>query len=422
MIEIFAYASMVISPSRGLSSNGRYRSITTQTPSQRRGALALRLLAFVPPDRRKLVISRRRVVLAGVTAILAAVALTGCTSATAPAVEASQPAKQAPASTPTTPTTPPTPKAESLAGIYFLTGESSTSQIQIGELDPSTGVVQVARNFTAVGGSAFAVDNFTSFFMRMSFDPQFHRVAATISNPSDGSEDVGWITDTGRFVDVTKAVTAAGSTFSGPTKNGGPAFGPDGAFYFVDLNSRKGFRVTSTNPTGPSDAVQIDGTADSGNVQTWVFPNGVVEFGWAGSIPLVQNLDKGLFGMGAVDDWLNATTMLTTASDQSNIHLSDGVAFDPRGSGMCFGSGSCKNERELLPAIADRQSYNPIASPDGTQVAFLSSLTHATAGPQLFIVPSDGGTPKLVTTNQVFVRPSNGLLSSSAPVQLIGWR
>jgi sugar lactone lactonase YvrE len=68
---------------------------------------------------------------------------------------------------------------------------------------------------------------------------------------------VGWVTDTGQFVDVTAAVTGSGGAFSGKVLHQGPAFGPDGAFYYADTVAKKVMKVTTATPATAADATPV---------------------------------------------------------------------------------------------------------------------------------------------------------------------
>lgn len=364
----------------------------------------------------------------GLVVAVAATGLAGCgggstaAPSSPPADETAPPRTVKTASPTPSPTPTHDPLAEDVTGLLYLgtNGDSYANGFVIYGIDVSTGVATIERAFPPVEDAEPVMSTWTPVFLRMSFDPQYHRVTATRSDPGTQSQHVGWVTDAGRFVDVTAAVADTGSAFSGAVVHKAPSFGPDGAFYFVDAVAEKLMKVTSASPTGPADAVVV-GDADDGTASVYAWPSGTVTTAGAGSIPRVENLRTDVVGQGRVEGWVSETTMLTVSTDLDQITLSDAVP-DPSENGWCFGSGTCENNRALLPVREGRISWNPVPSPDGSRVAFLSALEGATEPPQLFLVPVTGGEPTLVTVPEiVFQRPGNGIIGNNTPAQLIGW-
>lgn len=371
--------------------------------------------------------SRLRAILAAMVGTLALVA---CSPAAPDETPVGQPTTQTTTvqtrtPEPTQTPEPSNPLEEPLSGIVFIqsTGTGSDSDgFALYGLDPVSGKVTLQREFPAPTQALPVLSLFTPVFTSMSFDREFHRVAATSIDTTDGSTHVGWLTDTGEYVDVTAAVSASGGAFSGKVQHIAPAFGPDGAFYFADESIRSVMKVVADQATTPTDAVAVQEYEYSNPVSIWVYPSGTVQVDYGGSMPQVENVHAGVSGMGRVEDWLSDLTMVTGDSGNANLWLSDATE-DPSRSGMFFGSGSDLNRVSLLPERVGRLSWNPVVSPDKTRIAFLSAPESGADPAQLFVVAADGGEPQLVPTTQTFQRlGSGGFFGPSSYVQLVDWR
>lgn len=373
-------------------------------------------------------LSRRRAAW-GLAVTLLGAGLAGCgggptaAPSSPPVARATEPRTTTKTASPTpTPTPTRDPLAEDVTGLLYLgtNGDSYANGFVVYGIDVATGVATVERAFPPVDDAQPVLNTWTPVFVRMGFDPQLHRVTATLADPSTQSQHVGWVTDTGQFVDVTAAVASTGGAFSGKVLNQAPAFGPDGSFYYVDAVAEKIMKVATTTPSGPADAIVL-GDADDDTTSLLVWPSGTVTPAYAGMGIKPENTRTDVFGQGRVEGWLTDTTMLTVSTDLDQIVLSDAVA-NPGEGGSCFGSGTCVNRRPLLPQREGRISWNPVPSPDGSMVAFLSALEGSPDAPQLFTIPTAGGEPTLRTVPEiVFQRPGDGIIGNDTPAQLIGW-
>lgn len=286
-------------------------------------------------------------------AVCAIALLTGCTAGGA---------KITHDKTPTTAHTASSPSVPELHGIQYIAanGDDLLDGFTINGIDPKTGKLTRERTFNAVPGAQLTIDTWTAFFERQSFDPQLHRVTARAAIAADGSLHVGWVTDTGTFVDVSAVVHGDGAGFSGRVVDTNPTFGADGAFYYIDRVANTIVKVSTDHPTSAADAKVV--VRDIGTVtDMWVFPSGTIRYQDGAMVSFVENTTKGAGGAGKVEDWLTATTMLSTNVTETQIYLSDADPL-PIEFSSCMVSGSCNNRRPLLPERTGRLSWNPVAS------------------------------------------------------------
>jgi hypothetical protein len=83
--------------------------------------------------------------------------------------------------------------------------------------------------------------------------------------------------------------------------------------------------------------------------------------------------------------------------------------------------GADDTDTDLLPD-ADRKNWNPVASPDGQAVAFISATSSGDSPAELFTVGRQGGEPAKLTTSYAFQRSEKGIVGSSNRLQLLDWR
>jgi len=239
---------------------------------------------------------------------------------------------------------------------------------------------------------------------------------------------VGWITKDGEYVDVTDAITPAQSDFSDAVRQVDPQFGTDGMFYFADVNAGE---IEKVDPDNLSPVAVQKVEAWDGDQWFDVYPSGTVSVHLPGFYSQhVENIKPGVFGVGRVEDWLDAKTMLTSDDeDVDNLinHPTSQVYTSTAFTKITYkkaeaegdyvaGGGSCIAVKAILPSTSTRRNWNPIASPDGKQVAFLSSKIGGSA-PELFIVSRDGGDPLSVPTDYSFVQAGE----ADYELQLLAW-
>ena len=101
---------------------------------------------------------------------------------------------------------------------------------------------------------------------------------------------------------------------------------------------------------------------------------------------------------GDFNDWISPFECVGIDDNMIYKYILNGDDSRP------FGSDWYSDKTELIPDIDGRKNMNPVVSPDGTKVAFLSALTTGTdESPYLYIVPVDGGNPIKISTDYIFV-------------------
>jgi hypothetical protein len=311
-----------------------------------------------------------------VVLLIVGLALFGCAPQPPSQSSAGSP-KQAQVST-TPPTAPPTEAAPSGILAFRLDEDpGAPPSVVLTLIDPETGSSRTWRKFESAGkaridmmtGSYSAYYQF-AYLVRRMFSPDYSRVAAAEVLP-DGSQHVGWIDAAGAYVDVSAAIMPAKSDFSDLPAHRNPRFGADGMFYFLDIDSWEVKKVD------PSDLRP-------------------------GAVKTVQKLsaDKGIYG------------------DKGGFELYDSGKFwmSQGDSGRAPEDPSAKpiDLKNLLPT-SKRSGWNPVASPDGKHVAFLSVQPNSSdPTAEFFTVSRTGGTPVRVATDYAFDL-------SQPPVQLIDW-
>lgn len=335
----------------------------------------------------------------GLTSVLATT-LAGCG---APAPEAVTPSQSsfAPAtseaSTPVeTPSKKPTPETTPPRGIIVLTGQTTESfgptgefiGTTISEIDPLTGAARVIADYSATSGRTQEIERMNSggaVIRRALFSPDF-QLAVAVREAADGTSHVGWVDTQNNFTDVSENVAGSSDDFSSTVTHDTPMFGADGSFYFAArVPGSSGFKseptimkTTIENPTKVTEYKKLAG------VNYFVNPDGNAVSVCAGCSTFVENGTPGLGGT-RVDDWINGMEFISTSTSGTMIYRSKATSVDDQSTG---GPGT-----PLIPET-NRKVSSPVVSPDGTNVAFLSSNTQGTV--DLFIVPATGGSPKKV--------------------------
>lgn len=265
----------------------------------------------------------------------------------APSVQAASPTSAAP--------------AKPTHGIVVATED--TGVVEVGMIDPVDGSYEVENTFEigdfAKGPNEPSTDTALEFHKLVS--PDRSRIMA--QRNVNGDFHTGWITADGKFIDVTAATMGQRTDFSGPISTAGLGFDGKGNFYYK---------------------VQKDGATE-----VWALPPGATS-----GQKLVLTTDlltrylfdyDGTLQFNPEDSCANITAYSWLGD--SYLH-SDGrqIYLTPRNSESL---GNCDaGERPLLPTTNTASVADPVASPDGSQVAFI--YENGGSGPAIYIVDIDG--------------------------------
>jgi hypothetical protein len=362
---------------------------------------------------------QRAIAARAAAALIASLLLVGAcgggSESTAPPKEAAETTSEP---TETTPEPEPTPEKQELHGIVAIS-YSGEGSFTLSSIDPTSGALGGEVTFVRPEETAFAVSNYTPLFARRAFDETFDRVAATSTAAADGAGHVGWVDRDGIYTDVTAEVAGTASDFSDAVDHVAPKFGFNGRFYFLDKSSST---VKSVDPAdltaAPKDELKVE---DISPTAFEIYPSGTIQACSGGCIPNVENTKKGPVGRGKVEDWLDEDTMLTEGIDNDQIFSNEAFASEDEIDSGFFGSGS-DDDKPLLPETEARISTNPIASPDGKTVAFLSWPEQGEEPPSLFMVPAEGGEPRKVESAYSFTREDpTGFYDTIDGFVLLGW-
>jgi hypothetical protein len=299
------------------------------------------------------------------------------------------------------------------SGIIFLALQDQDWIVE--SVDPGNGRATQAAEFLPTDDSVTLDSDYERFngggplADRALFSPDLTRAVAT-KTMADGTRDVGWIDRAGTFTDVTAGAPKA-TGFSSTTSDDTPAFGPDGAFYFarrvpdgsVWATNPAIWRLTGQDPATAGQVTTLDQVNYYVNAPSRIMPL------CAGCVPFRSpaGQDRGAF---RATDFLGTTAYLSTDDNGSMVYRSP-IQAEADTSLTDWGTGGTA----LIPQT-NRTVWSPVASPDGTQVAFLSKAvdqSDPTIAPQLYVVSAQGGAPRLVTAG-------SGDLNGRNPT-LLGW-
>lgn len=282
-------------------------------------------------------------------------------------------------------------------------------------VDPATGQATQLADFLPADDAVKLDPDYANFTgggplaQRALFSADLTRAVA-VKTLSDGTRDVGWIDRDGAFTDVT-AAAPKNTGFSSTTSDDTPAFGPDGAFYFArrvpdDSNYATNPSIWRIDGADPAAATQV-ATLDDVNYYVNA-PSRIVSL-CAGCVAFRSpaGQERGAF---RATDFIGTQAYLSTDPEFSMVYRSP-LQAESDTSLMDWGTDG----KALIPQT-NRKVWCPVASPDGSQVAFLSKgagQDDPTIAPQLYVVSAQGGAPQLVTANA-------GDLSGKNPT-LLGW-
>ena len=241
-------------------------------------------------------------------------------------------------------------------------------------IDPATGAYAVENDFNLNNVGLLDDTAHSARQFRNMVSPDRKRLA--VQSTVDGDRHAGWIDATGNFTDVTADIYGKRSNFSGPIESTPLGFDGQGKFYYEKVRDQRIVGIWSL----PPDATSGPTLVDEGD-------------GYIAAIEEVATLNDDLvqlFGRENVYDmysWLGNDFFAVNKAAQIDRTSSAG------------------NTIGLLPENSDRAVSEPIPSPDGTQVVFLSDK-------DLYVVDADGGAqPKKLDNAQL---PND-------KAQLVGW-
>lgn len=289
---------------------------------------------------------------------------------------------------------------------------------ELDSIDPETGAVTHLRTFSSEDThSCSAALNGVGGTRRrtlMNFSADLSKMTANLTL-EDGSEHVGWIDEKGNFTDVSQMVTPDAGDFGALTKHSNPCFGPDNYFYFKDLTNAVtkwgGVPQSAQIKRVPLDNLTISAVETLVEDDPW--PTYAICFLPDGSV----DPDKGYWDYydeamtypaicGNLTDWLSENEGI--GEEMINQAPVIDMIYKYTLSGIKDIFEWYSERTPLVPSVAGRTNWNPILSPDKSQVAFFSRLTTGTdISPYLFIVPVDGGDPVKVPTDYTFYDSNN---------------
>lgn len=299
-------------------------------------------------------------------------------------------------------TEPEEPVIDVENGIIVVTDSGDTT-VTLDVIDPDTGEYQNYKTFSSENCHMYCRGTDNIYDTMTYFNSDYTAVAA-ITTMDDGAEHVGWVDENGDFTDVSAQVTHE-SDFNALTVHERPCFGPDNYFYFFDSsNGRKAVRVPIDNISEDSLEIMND-DMDYGNLNP--YPDGSVEDSMYGKYYYDKDMTCTIMH-GSFHDWSSATQ--TTYADKYDMIKIRNWKLDSERDWRTP-LDTAVEDYPLLPEIEGRENWDPVFSPDGSQVAFLSQLTTEDGSqPTLFVVSSEGGDPEKIETNYPFVRDTTRLM------------
>lgn len=262
------------------------------------------------------------------------------------------------------PPVPPATPPPSMSGIVVVSVEDPASPV-IGYIDPSSGKYSQGATLN-VAPESFSVVNAGDIRLA----PDWSRYAVT--REVDGAARAGWVDAESRFTDV----------------GAGEAIGFDGLgnFFYRDVYGIVQVRAGQTDggepvpylPSGEDVVLKRDGTGR------------LVDVAWCPTFS---------------GSWLSPTEYLHVSGDGHQIYR---TAIDDtpglRGCDSAVGA-------PLLPESTAATVHNPVASPDGTQVAYVSD-----SGELWIVGTRDGDQPVRLTVSGIDLAPmSRTMLAGWAP-------
>lgn len=303
--------------------------------------------------------------------------------------------KPAPEETQNVPTTPASKEIKGLILMKANTGYSMndfdriliTDELAIYSFDPDTGAANQLTTFTIrpfTNGRTFNWFPNTENVCHW-FDPSYTKLSANCLIDDTGDQHAGWIDNNGNFFDVTEAVgMARQGDFGGRVDQEAFGITDDGMFVFDDWGGvypRKTSKRTTyyvpINDVRPETVKEGQPFAVTGLMRKVVEPFGD---------------DKYLTGDG------HGTCVIVDAPENRN-----GAKFIPD---------------------SDRKNWSPLASPDGTHIAFMSQPSKGAEPADIFITTPDGGDPVRVPSHEFTLGRMGGFsnILQGGDTILLDWR
>lgn len=225
------------------------------------------------------------------------------------------------------------------------------------------------------------------------FNADMTLMTATLTLKS-GAMHVGWIDEQGKFTDVSEKVTVE-SDFGALTKHTHPCFF-ENYFYFRDITNDNVQikRVPINNLTNEAVEVMAENCKWNG-ISIYLLPDGSV----VDSSDPFDYYDLSMSyptRVGNTSEWISDSTIIGNGNgmnDRDNISIKNL-------SGQTGPFDWYTDSTTLVPEVKNRVNWNPVLSPDGNNVAFLSKLNSGTdRSTNIFIIPATGGEPRKITTD-----------------------
>lgn len=281
--------------------------------------------------------------------------------------------------------------------LGLTTADCSTCEIL--SFNPINGEIRTVSNFQIQGNSEcdymFAVPN-GYFSGSYHFNESYTKMAVNKTIIANFETHAGWVTNDGAFFDVTEAVgMASQGGFVDAVKHQSLGFTDNGLFVFCDNSNQQNPRCYS---------VPIDDVSQDTVTEGFVAPYSAHIIDYVDCISLYD----------VVSDWIDATHCIMTLR---NGNPTTSVIFDTE-------TGS---KTEYIPGNS-RKNWHGRLSPDGTQVAFVSTLLTGMESPDIFIISVNGGEPERVVSHSFVITDTNvdfdlySLSSGKNCCTLIDWR
>lgn len=269
---------------------------------------------------------------------------------------------------------------EEIAGIIAMTSDfTSRFSFTVVSINSETGEQQEISSFSipsVTDDSQYMTPNDYAYYYasaRQWLSADFDKVAATRVALDTGERRAGWFTTNGEFFDVTETLgLSAQSDFDTPVRHYAVGFA-DGYFVYTaesDSGDAVYYSVPVENIT--PEAVQKMNALEN------VAPD----------MEAVFNYDY------ALSDWVDDTHCLVDNRHDSEWNRkTENLLFD-----VTTGEAT-----SYVPGDA-RYSWSGVVSPDGANVAFLSSPKGGTELPSLYVMPLAGGDPVKVEAELGFTK------------------
>ena len=290
-----------------------------------------------------------------------------------------------------------------------------SGNVNIYTLDPETGESVLVRSFP-IESAPVNIDLKDSppfvfdgrghgSYVSYGYDKNYEHMTLDIQG-NDGSRHVGWMDEAGNVTDVTALTWGDRGDFAGLPNQFSGCFGPGNYFYWYEEGWIP-YRVPLDNLT-PGAVEQVE-------QYMRLYPDGTVfcqeksgsQFGTYYTDASMREImqDNGRYirtWSQEMNAWLQNGNFIELYEDTIRRGTSDGSAID------------------IIPDIKDRWNINPVVSPDGSRIAFISSLRTLGKGVDhagyVFTVPSGGGDPVKVSSDIKFV------VRSKSYCYLLEWR